>query len=50
MNTVDLKEVKDFYNAAPEIWATDDHWHQWSLRQIQGYLKGLMFSSQDSVP
>ena len=49
MNTVDLNEVKNFYNATPEIWAADDHWHQWSLRQIQGYIKGLMFSSQDSV-
>lgn len=49
MNTVDLNEVKKFYNATPEIWAADDQWHQWSLRQIQGYLSGIMFSDKDSV-
>lgn len=49
MNTVDLNEVKNFYNATPEIWAADDQWHQWSLGQIQGYLNGITFSSQDSV-
>lgn len=49
MNSVDLNEVKRFYNATPEIWAANDCWHQWSLRQIHRYLNGLMFSSQDSV-
>lgn len=49
MNTVDLNEVKKFYNATPEIWAADDQWHQWSLRQLQRYLNGITFSSQDSV-
>ena len=49
MNTVDLNEVKKFYNATPAIWAADDQWHQWSLRQLQRYLNGITFSSQDSV-
>ena len=49
MNAVDLNEVKNFYNATPEIWAADDQWHQWSLRQIEGYLNGITFSNQDSV-
>lgn len=49
MNTVDLNEVKNFYNAIPEIWAANDQWHQWSLRQIQRYLSGITLSSHDSV-
>ena len=49
MNSVDLNDVKEFYNATPEIWAVDDLWHQWSLRQIQEYLSGIAFSNQDSV-
>ncbi len=39
MNTVDLNDVKNFYNKILEIWASDDHWHLWSLRQIDKYLK-----------
>lgn len=49
MNSVNLNEVKKFYNATPEIWAADDRWHQWSLRQIQRYLSGITFSNHDSV-
>jgi len=39
MNTVDLNDVKKFYNKIPEIWASYDHWHLWSLSQIDKYLK-----------
>lgn len=44
-----MNEVKKFYNSTPEIWAADDGWHQWSLRQIQKYLGGITFLDQDSV-
>lgn len=49
MNSIDLNEVKKFYNTTPEIWAADDQWHQWSLKQIQGYLSGIIFSGKDSI-
>lgn len=49
MDSVDLNEVKKFYNRVPEIWASNDIWHQWSRGQIQKYLRTVLFSNQDSV-
>lgn len=46
---VDINEVRDFYNTTPEIWASNDYWHQWSYSQIKKYLSGLQISSQEYV-
>ncbi len=43
MNFVDLEEVKKFYNETPEIWAKNDAWHQWSLKQIKAYIARTPF-------
>ncbi len=47
--SVDLNEVKKFYNEVPEIWAPTDTWHQWSRGQIQKYLNAVPFSCQGSI-
>ena len=49
MATVDLNEVKKFYNEVSEIWAVNDIWHQWSRCQIQKYLNTVPFSCHDSI-
>lgn len=47
--SVDLNEVKKFYNEVSEIWAPTDTWHQWSRGQIQKYLNIVPFPCQGSV-
>lgn len=49
MASVDLNEVKRFYNQVSEIWAQTDIWHQWSRIQIQKYLDEVPFSCQNSI-
>ena len=49
MASVDLNEVKKFYNQVPEIWAPTDIWHQWSRSQIQKYLNAVPFSRQGNI-
>lgn len=49
MDSVNLYEIKKFYNEVLEIWALNDVWHQWSRSQIQKYLNAVPFSCQDSL-
>lgn len=49
MNGVDPNEVRKFYNETPAIWASTDHWHQWSLHQIEKYLSQFRFLPQECI-
>ena len=49
MASVDLNEIKKFYNEVPEIWASTDSWHQWSRGEIQKYLNTIPFSSHEII-
>lgn len=43
------KEIRDFYNKTPEIWASNDYWHLWSKKQIETYLRSVTIHDSDYV-
>lgn len=46
---IDQIKIRDFYNNASEIWASDDYWHLWSRCQIEKYLHNLNIEKNDHV-